>query len=49
MLKRSCVCSKRNQVSEYNNNGSFQSNQWELGHPNIYESTGKDKDVVKAF
>jgi LPXTG-motif cell wall-anchored protein len=37
----------RNQVSEYDNNGEFSINSMrELGHPNIYESTGKDKDVV---
>ena len=37
----------RNQVSEYDNNGEFSiKSMRELGHPNIYESTGKDKDVV---
>ena len=37
----------RNQVSEYDNNGEFSINSMrELGHPNIYESTGKDKGVV---
>ena len=37
----------RNQVSEYDNNGEFSINSMrELGHPNIYESTGKDKDIV---
>lgn len=37
----------RNQVSEYDNNGEFSINSMRaLGHPNIYESTGKDKDVV---
>lgn len=37
----------RNQVSEYDNNGEFSiKSMRELGHPNIYESTGKDKDAV---
>lgn len=37
----------RNQVSEYDNNGEFSiKSMRELGHPNIYESTGKDKDIV---
>ena len=37
----------RNQVSEYDNNGEFSINSMRaLGHPNIYESTGKDKEVV---
>ena len=37
----------RNQVSEYDNNGEFSINSMRaLGHPNIYESTGKDKDIV---
>lgn len=37
----------RNQVSEYDNNGEFSiKSMRELGHPNIYESTGKNKDIV---
>lgn len=37
----------RNQVSAEDNNGEFSINSMkELGHPNIYDSTGKDKEVV---
>lgn len=37
----------RNQVSTEDNNGEFSINSMkELGHPNIYDSTGKDKEVV---
>lgn len=37
----------RNQVSAEDNNGEFSINSMkELGHPNIYDSTEKDKEVV---
>ena len=37
----------RNQVSAEDNNGEFSINSMkEFGHPNIYDSTGKDKEVV---
>ena len=37
----------RNQVSAEDNNGEFSINSMkDLGHPNIYDSTGKDKEVV---
>ncbi len=45
--KHSCLSCNRNQVSEYDNNGEFSINSMRaLGHPIIYESAGKDKDVV---